>query len=191
MPNFGIAVLGLNDIQNIWQASDYGQGKLIERTAWSCPHGNLARWNGVCPCDGGYNGGWKSHFASAFRGLNNQIDAVLDKELGASWADSLVDNFSQAFYYQGSANSELSLLAAKASALGAQISCGTFFSNPNTSGRINVMFARQAIENLRDANYKNLADKLGLELRVKLAQGMDPFTGKNLTELYSDLLYEE
>lgn len=188
LPSAGVAVLGLNEIQDIWLPSDIRQGLLRPRSAWSCPHGDLIRWHGACPCDGGHHGGWKMHFSTAFQQLNQRVDQVLDSELGDGWVDRLTDSFVDAFYYQGSANSELSLLAAKASSLGAQISCGTFFESPNTSGRINVLFARQTIENLRDAGYGELSDQLLAELRANLAAGLDPFTNQSLETLFSDLL---
>lgn len=187
LPSAGVAMLGLNEIKEVWNARDYAQGVLRNRTAWSCPHGDLVRWHGACPCDGGHHGGWKGHFYSALHRLNKSMDAILDQELGRGWEDKLAENFVQAFYYGGSANTELSLLAAKASALGAVISCGTFFESPGTSGRINLLMARQAIENLRDAGYGPLADKLFADLKYRLKQTADPFSGISLDQYFADV----
>lgn len=187
LPTAGVAILGLNEIKDVWQASDYTPGALRQRTAWSCPHGDLVRWHGACPCDEGKHGGWKGQFYEAVHLLNRRISEVLNDELGQGWPEKLAQNFSQAFYYTGSANSELSLLAAKASALGAVISCGTFFKSPGTSGRINLLMARQALENLSDAGHKKLAERLQQDLLASLRQSTDPFTNQTLDTYFADI----
>lgn len=188
LPSVGVALLGLNEITAVWNAEDYSQGVLRNRTAWSCPHGDLVRWHGACPCDGGHHGGWKGYFYSALHRLNQSVDVILNQELGQGWEEKLTENFSQAFYYGGSANTELSLLASKASALGAVISCGTFFESPGTSGRINLLMARQALENLRDAGYGPVAERLFADLKDRLKAGADPFSGLSLDRYFADLL---
>lgn len=188
LPNLGIAVLGINELTEVWEPSDYLPGQLRDRTAWSCPHGNLTRWHGACPCDGGFHGGWKGPFSSALQHLNQEVTAQLDNELSADWPELLSQNFATAFYHSGSQNSELSLYAAKAAALAAQTSCGTFFDSPQTSGRINLLFARQALEHLRDAQLGPVAAQLQQNLCAELATGRDPHTGLPLDQLFQDLI---
>lgn len=188
LPNNEIEVVGINDLKRIWQKSDYKHGKLRQRTAWSCPHGDLRRWHGACPCDEGLHGGWKTHFSNGLKRFNAQVDVVLGKKLGKDWEEDLICNFSQAFYYSGSKNNKMSLLAAKASALAAQISCGTFFNDPGTSGKINLLFARQSIEHLLDAGQGVLAQKIRKDLLSELSRGVDPTNGKVLTESLAGLL---
>lgn len=188
LPQAGITMLGLNQLTDVWQADDYVQGELHQRTAWSCPHGNLQRWHGPCGCQDGDQATWKAAFSNSLQRLNGQVSAVLDAELPNDWSERLAENFSKYFMFTGSANSEDSLLAAKASALGAMISCGTFFGDPQTSGRINVVFARQAAEHLRDAQHGQLADQILQELSLGLSQGTDQHTNLPLNEVFGDLL---
>ncbi|MBU0974077.1 hypothetical protein KKD03_00035 [Patescibacteria group bacterium] len=188
LPNVGIAVLGLNDIQDVWEKKDYQTGKLRERTAWSCPHGNLVRWHGACPCDGGHHGSWKENFSTAISSFNQEIDKILDRELGRRWADDLAQNFSQYFYFTGSRNSKKSLMAVKASALAAMTSCGTFFESPETSGNINMLFIHQALENLKDAGFEQLSQEMKQKMLLTLSKGIDPFTKQNLAQLFSKIL---
>jgi len=186
LPNAGIGILNINDITKVWLTSDYRSGKLNQRTAWSCPHGNLIRWHGACPCDEGKNGAWKTHYCNALSDFNQQITLLLDQELGKAWPEKLAANFTQAIYHKGSNNSEMSLLAAKASSLEAQTSCPTFFNNPLTSGKINLLFARQSLENLKDAGQTLLAKKLQQNLIQELSKGIDPYSGQDLVTIFAD-----
>lgn len=188
LPEAGIGMLGLNDIAEVWSEDDYVEGRLRERTAWSCPHGNLIRWHGACSCDGYEDGSWKTSFYDALQKLNRTVSQILDTELGSEWAATLAESFTDAFHYEGGSNTELSLYAAKASSLASQTSCGTFFKNPGTSGRINMVFARQTLEHLRDAQYGRVADQMQLELNAALARSTDPFSGSRLDEYFADTL---
>lgn len=188
LPSTGVAVLGLNEIASVWSADDYVDGGLRDRTAWSCPHGNLQRWHGPCPCDGGHHGGWKEPFMGALQRFNAQVSTVLDNDLGAGWDAALAAQFTEAFHFTGEQNTTMSLLAAKASALAGQTSCGTFFDSPQTSGRINALFVRQAAEHLRDAQHPDLADQFVTELLGSFSRGIDPHTGQRLDQLFGDVL---
>lgn len=187
LPTAGISMLGINEIDQVWEANDYAHGILRQRTAWSCPHGDLVRWHGACPCDGGHDGKWKESFYDGLHQLNRQVDQIVASELQGDWSEQLASNFSEAFYFSGSKNSEQSLLAAKASALGAVISCGTFFENPQTSGRINVLMAKQALENLTDAGYGQVAEVMERNLIARLRQAVDPDSGQTLDVIFSDI----
>ncbi len=186
LPSLGVAVLGLNSIQDVWEKADYTDGALIDRTAWSCPHGDLARWHRECPCDGGFHGGWKRNFSTALSELNRQVDMILDKELDRFWPEKMKKDFDKYFYFEGGRNnSKRSLLAAKASVLGALISCGTFYDNPGTSGTINMLFARQALEHLIDAGFGRLAQELQRKFLQTLAAGVDPHSQKQLDKYFA------
>ncbi len=188
MPEAGIAMLGINDLLSVWESQDYVHGKLVERSAWSCKHGNLVRWHGACPCDSGYNGNWKGPFSEALSNLNVEVTALLDLQLSKDWPKELGEHFTQAFEYEGGVNTKMSLYAAKASILAAQTSCGAFFDSPQTSGRINMMFVRQTLEHLIDAGFTDLAFMMLKSFMQKLSFGVDPHTGKKLDELFADLL---
>lgn len=179
-----ITPVGINNLLEIWSDADYSHGRLINRSAWSCPHGDLVRWHDACPCDNGHHGGWKYQFSHSLRRFNTGVTLLVNEELGNSWPETLIQNFADALYYRGSQNTTLSLLAAKASALAAQTSCGTFFEDPGTSGAINFLFARQAAEHLSDAAYPELAHKLLWDLRQELSYGIDPKTKKPLNDLF-------
>lgn len=185
LPNAGVSVIGINETTDVWERSDYHVGMLRERTAWSCPHGNLIRWHGACPCDGGYHGGWKTHFMNAVTSFNTQIDAVLDAQLNKRrWPKQLAQQFEKYLYHKGSRNSMQSLLAAKASALAAITSCGTFFESPETSGHINLLFIQQAVEHLKDAGFEQLAVQLHLQVRENLSKAINPITHTNLAQTF-------
>jgi len=188
LPEAGVAVLGINEISDVWEESDYSPGELRQRTAWSCPHGNLQRWHGTCGCHDGDQAQWKESFSHSLDLFNTRVSAVLDAELPTSWAVELSEQFVTAFEYKGAANTDMALLAAKASALAAQTSCGTFFGDPQTSGRINILFARQAAEHLRDAQYGQVADELMRELSEGMSSGVDQHTRLPLSEIFGDLL---
>ncbi len=193
LPSNGVEIASINDLQDIWQETDYRSGKLNQRSAWSCPHGNLVRWHGACPCDEGLDGNWKRYFSEGLKHLNQQITDILNQNLDDGWEDELAENFVEHFYHKGfssdkSIDMETSLLAAKASALAAQISCGTFFNNPGTSGKINLLFARQSLENLIDAGYEKEAEEIKAELLATLAKGIDPSNGKNLAESLAGII---
>jgi hypothetical protein len=189
LPEAGIAVLGINQITEIWGDDDFIEGSLDERSAWSCPHGDLQRWHGPCPCDNGFNGEWKSYFMGAVTNLNDQITSLLERVFNGDYAEELVGDFDRAFSYEGDEQDvSLSLLAAKASSLAAMTSCGTFFDGPRTSGRINMLFARQALEHLVDAGYRDEAEKLLNELIGELLEGIDPHSNLPLNELFDDIL---
>lgn len=191
LPNNNISVVGINEAEDVWEPQDYQQGVLRERTAWSCPHGDLIRWHGACPCDAGYHGGWKADFMGALLNFNTQIDALLDSELGKRrWANGLANQFEKYLYHKGAKNSKQSLLAAKASALAAVTSCGTFFENPDTSGHINILFIQQAIEHLRDAGFEELAIRLHVEVSNRLARAVNPMTYQSLAKTFADFMVQ-
>jgi hypothetical protein len=79
-------------------------------------------------------------------------------------------------------------LAAKASSLASMTSCGTFFESPETSGRINMMFVRQALEHLADAQQVRAANQLLSETKSILSRGVDPHSGQRLHKLFEKIL---
>lgn len=189
LPNSGVMVLGINQLTEVWGEEDFLAGALRERSAWSCPHGNLVRWHGACPCDNGFHGGWKTAFMTAVTEFNQNITSFLEQVFVGDFATQLAENFTEVFEYDGLANDhDKSLLAAKASSLAAMTSCGTFFDSPSTSGRINILFVRQALEHLVDAGFGNQAANLLEKFIVTLSRGTDPHQNLPLNELFADIL---
>lgn len=138
-------------------ARNISDGFLIERSSWSCPHGDLTRWHGKCGCHGG-DSSWKGPFYSALHKLNGEITTLISERL-PEYTECLSSAFKLALENQGAPEStpEKSLLSAKASALAAITSCGTYFEDPHTSGNINVLFALQACLHLEEAGFEKEA----------------------------------
>lgn len=155
--------------------------QLIERTAWSCPHGDLKRWNGECGCAGN-NGMWKEPFVRALRKVNQQVDALIDDHL-PGWEEELTTDFKRFFNGNGAPrSSEEALLMAKVSSLTALTSCGTFFEDPHTSGRLNILFAFQAAVVLEEAGFPAEAGEILTDFDSSLREIYD-LEGHSLREV--------
>lgn len=152
LPGFNVHPVSLEMALQQLNLDNIPQARLVERTAWSCPHGNLVRWNGECGCGEGNDTSWKRPFIQLLREVNSSIDDIIDREL-PGWDKMLSDNFN--YYFSGefilSASPKDYLLMAKASSLAGLTSCATFFSNVHTSGRINILFVLQACQSLISA----------------------------------------
>ncbi len=146
-----------------------GEGFLNQRTAWSCPHGDLVRWHGECGCGDGHDTAWKSPFYDAMHRLNAEISAVVAKHM-PDYEEYLYAELKPALMFPGGAEAslELSLLAAKASALAALTSCATYFDDPHVSGNINVLFAYQACLHLRDAGFQRESERIMESFKYRL-----------------------
>lgn len=136
-------------------------GRLRERTAWSCPHGDLVRWHGECGCHNGVDLRWKGPFYHAVHTLNGAITDLIKKELGASYDQEVLINFEGVFDLSNRfLTQHQRLVAAKGSALVALTSCATFFADPGVSGNINLIFAAQAALSMRDAGLTKVANDI-------------------------------
>ncbi len=147
-----------------------GDGSLVERSAWSCSHGDLVRWHGACSCCNG-DSRWKAPFYTALHVLNGQMTTLIAKAL-PEYKKLLIPKLEQALENPGGEKSskDLTLLSAKASALAALTSCGTFFEDPHVSGNINLLFAIQALFHLREAGFIKEAETMENALRATLLQ---------------------
>ncbi len=165
--------------------------KLIERSAWSCPHGNLARWNGECNCGGNGDMSWKGSFMAALRKVNSKIDQILDSEL-SDWEETLAEKFRhylQGEFLEGKSTPQDYLLMAKASSLTGLTSCGTFFSEVHVSGNLNILFALQACLCLQSAGLTNQARVIQSEFYRSLEQITDA-EGKNFAAIVDKIFKE-
>lgn len=149
LPNHGIEPVSINKLK--FEKSNLPEGRIIERSAWSCPHGNLVRWNGSCGCSGN-DASWKKPMVSAMNFVNNSFSEILQKEIGKNYGEVVSRSF-----YDHLANPDnvttpqKMLVAAKISSLIANTSCATFFDDPRVSGYINIIFAFQGILYLNSA----------------------------------------
>ena len=186
LPEAGIMPISINEIG--FNKVTIAEGRIWDRSAWSCLHGDLARWHGKCDCCGGAEVGWKEPFNKAFNFLNDRITKIIEGELGSSYIEKMIANFDQAFKNPGppATTPELSLISSKVSALTALTSCATFFGDPHVSGRINILHARVAVEHLKDAGLPNRARALWSTFLSSMEQVWDPTnpgkTGRDMTE---------
>lgn len=160
LPQDGIRVVSINEVD--FNTVSVARGGIHERSAWSCAHGNLARWRGECDCGAeGLDQNWKKSFYQALHGLNDEVSRIAQAEFGSSYVQAVIDGFEQGFKSNGlELSSAESLTAAKVSALTSLTSCGTFYKDPGVSGGINILFARQAVEHLVDAGLAHRATRL-------------------------------
>ncbi len=162
----GFVPISINALLDLTRNVD--EGFLNQRSAWSCPHGDLVRWHGECDCGDG-DLSWKAVFYDAVHRLNAEITQVVAKHI-PDFEAYLLEDFDQALMFSGGTDSirEQSLLAAKASALAAVTSCGTYFEDPHTSGNINILFALQACYHLHDAGLADEANTILESLKYRL-----------------------
>ncbi len=152
----GITPININNLD----VTHPKMAKIVERSSWSCPHGNLIRWQGSCGCTPG-DTEWKAGFYSTFEQLNLQITDVVEREL-----DKLSIDRIPGFFYQATLpdfkpqTPEEALMAAKVSSLIARTSCPTFFEHPITSGKISLLFGYQSLLYLRDTGLTDDADRI-------------------------------
>ena len=130
LPEKGIGAININELD----ISDAASGSLVERSAWSCKHGDLQRWHGPCDCHGGSQEKslWKAPYYQAHHMLNRAVSEKL-AEQGidqSTLTGELANNFADYLKNPGDITTTplKSLLSAKASALSATTSCATFFS---------------------------------------------------------------
>ncbi len=168
LPNAGITPISVNDL--LRPDTHLYQGRIVERSAWSCPHGNLIRWNGACDCAYGQDASWKGGVMFALRHLNEDLSRILLREIGPSYPRLV----SQKFYRFLSEPRKITttqdrLLAAKHASLVGLTSCITFFADPYVSGKINLLYAYQSLLHLADSGLKNQADQMMTDLRRNLS----------------------
>lgn len=168
LPSIGLYPVSINSL-NI-DKSRLPLGKIIERSAWSCPHGDLIRWNGSCDCYAGHDTSWKKPFSDAMKYLNQEVSDILMNEIGPTYESLVASSF-----YEHSAHPETinnptkALIAAKISSLIANTSCATFFSTPEVSGKISILYAYQSLLYLKDAGMNKLSSTIKEQLFKKLS----------------------
>lgn len=173
LPSIGLYPVSINDIKI--NKNTLHQGKIIERSAWSCPHGNLIRWNGSCDCAAGHDSSWKTPFTKAMKELNSEVSQIIFTELGPTYPLVVSASFYEHYAHPETVNDpQKALIAAKISALTAQTSCATFFSDPEVSGKINLLYAYQSLLYLNDAGLEHSSQKIKNLLFENLSQVVYP-----------------
>ncbi len=188
LPEQGFKVTSVNDID----IKNPNYGVLKEKTSWSCNHG-LMRWHGACSCCTG-DLRWKTPYYRAHKKLDREIAAIVKKELGLGqddFEDLMIRSFTKHFKNPGPPHTSprLSTISAYVSAKTSRTSCGTFFDDPHYSGRINLLFAYQALEHLRDAGVTGQAARIEDEYKQSLKIIPDPLnSGKTVLDMLYGLL---
>jgi hypothetical protein len=168
LPSIGLYPVSINNLCH--DKSKLPVGKIVERSAWSCPHGNLKRWSGPCDCGLGEDNSWKQPFSQAMDYLNDSISIVIQREIGIRYSSLVAEHFYNHLAMPETVNTPLrSLVSAKISSLIANTSCATFFSNPQVSGNINLLYAYQALLYLKDSGLTKTAASLKYNFYEKLA----------------------
>jgi len=168
LPSIGLYPVSINSLH--LDRSKLPTGQITERSAWSCPHGNLIRWNGSCNCDEGQDTSWKKPFIEAMNYINQEVSSILQKEIGPAYGPLVASSFYELYAHPEKVNtSEKALIAAKISSLIAKTSCATFFSNPEVSGKINLLYAYQSLLYLKDAGLVTTSSNTEKILFEKLA----------------------
>lgn len=189
LPERGIHPISIYQALERLIQEDVPEGRLIERSAWSCPHGDLARWNGECNCGGNGDMSWKKSFMETLRKVNIEVNQILDNEI-PGWEELLVEDFRYYFkgeFLQQNPTPQDYLLMAKASSLAGLTSCGTFFPEVHVSGILNILFALQACLSLKSAGLTKQAREIQNDFYYRLKQIRDA-QGKNFTSILDRLV---
>ncbi len=192
LPRRGITPISINELK----LDNVASGRLNERTAWSCPHGDLVRWHGGCGCTGG-DSRWKEPFYRAHHLVNGMITGIIKDQLAMS-DDELVETMSDNFgdllanpgkkqIYKDATTS--SLLSAKATSEAGVTSCGTFFPDPWAVGLGNMLKVQETLLHLKDAGLTEQAKKVRDVYIAEMAKMPDPVhPGKTGVDMIGVLL---
>lgn len=172
LPKSGIKLKSINDLD----LSNPQKGKVHERSAWSDPCPDLAKWHGSCACHPGENLSWKQHYYKANQILREMVTDIVRKKTGEGYKRLVIENFREAVNYPGipgpDFNPALSTLGAITSAELANNSCATFFPNPFTSGNINLLFGQESLVRLRKVSMISEAEEIESEWRSQLRKSV-------------------
>lgn len=164
-------------------------GRIDERTAWSCPHGNLVRWHGSCHCHQWEDTSWKNPFYDALGKLNYGVTLALRDVLGKNSTQAVVDRFHSVNAHPQMIATPLdALVAAKVSSLTARTSCATFFSSPEVSGKISLLYAYQSLLYLKEAGLEKVADELSATLFQNLSHVRYPHSSRTALTTLEQML---
>ena len=168
LPGIGLYPVSINSLH--LDRSKLPTGQIIERSAWSCHHGNLIRWNGSCDCAKNQDTSWKQPFMQAMNFINQEVSGILQKEIGPSYESLVSSSFYENYAHPETVTNPIkALIAAKISSLIAKTSCATFFSSPEVSGKINILYAYQSLLYLMDAGLNEYSSMLKEQFFQKLS----------------------
>ncbi len=187
LPSIGLYPTSINKLN--FTDKTFSCGKIRERSAWSCPHGNLIRWSGSCDCGWGEDTSWKQPFSQSMDFLNAEVSKIIQKELGQRYWEFTANKFYENYAHPETVNNpQKALISAKISSLIAKTSCATFFSSPEVSGKINLLYAYQSLLYLKDAGLETVSNDLGKNFFEKLSKIIYPNSEETALTTLQDML---
>lgn len=187
LPSVGLYPVSINSLRI--NANKIPRGKIVERSAWSCPHGNLIRWGGQCACGWDGDTRWKEPFYKSMKFLNDSVSEILRDEIGGSYPELVAYNFYENYAGENAGRSPIdALISAKISSLVARISCATFFAHPEVSGKINLLYSYQTLMYLGGAGLGKKVLELSTEFYDKLSQVEYPGSMQNALSVLDQML---
>lgn len=187
--------------------------KIIEKSSWSCTHGNLQRWQGDCPCsyDEGHqmrvSGAWKAALSTAVNRLAHEQDAILQsfsamlvidcQKAVQDYVHVLLGNKTWAQFVKDHAAKRLSraeehivkvLMTIQQHKLTTFTSCAFFFCDlDRPEPRIVIQHAKYTIELLRQIGREHDAERLENEFVAHIEHIKSHFS----TVTGKDVYYEQ
>lgn len=176
LPQLGLYPIPINQLS--FDRARLPHGRIVERSAWSCHHGDLVRWHGSCYCHS-EDTSWKQPFYHALGVLNHSISLLAIDNFGNDYVNVISQNFHSSIAQpEQIVTPQQSLVAAKTSSLVARTSCATFFSSPEVSGKISLLYAYQSILYLKQSGMLEQANSIADQLYQDLANVHYPKTSK-------------
>ncbi len=187
LPSVGLYPVSINNLRiNI---NNIPRGRIVERSAWSCPHGNLIRWSGQCACGWEGDTRWKEPFYKSMKFLNDSVSEILRNEIGKDYEVLVADNFYRNYSGVNEVASPIdALISAKISSLVARVSCATFFAHPEVSGKINLLYSYQTLMYLGEAGLGKRVLELSTEFYDMLSQIQYPGSMENALNVLDKML---
>ena len=188
LPSVGLYPVAINEL--VLNHNRMSKGRIVERSAWSCPHGNLVRWCGQCGCGWDGDTRWKKPFYKSMTYLNDAISKVVAKELGSDAEQLIAENFYNNYSKPENVKDPLSrIISAKISSLVARTSCATFFSHPEVSGKINLLYAYQSLLYLSEAGLNKEVLEISTCFYDLLSHVEYPGSGQTALSTLNDMLH--
>lgn len=187
LPSVGLYPIPINELE--FKRKKMPKGQIVERSAWSCPHGNLIRWGGQCDCGEGKDTSWKQPFYDSMRFLNESITKVVQRELGNNYGQVVSGDFFANYAFPDRVGDPYSsLVSSKISSLVARTSCATFFSHPEVSGKINLLYAYQSLLYLSESGLSKDVLKISTSFYEKLSRVKYPGSDESAFNVLNKML---
>lgn len=186
LPNKNLTPISINELN--LNVNHLPVGKIVERSAWSCSHGNLVRWSGSCDCSWDGDSRWKQPLYQAYDYLNNSVTEIVKVQLGDQYQEEIISNFHHLYQNNKELSPKENLIKAKISAMVCKTSCATFFSHPDVSNNINLLYAYQTLLYLSESGLTNETVKISTKFYELLNNVPYPYTQDTALNALNKLL---